>query len=1078
MIRLSRSKIQNLAANEAVFQRGLAYFKDKRVIHAACSKNKKLYTFTVQGNQKYRVTVEETPDQDVEFSCNCPAIYSQKGACKHSVAALLYLQQYIEQKEKKSGTVSSSADPRAGKIIRYFMDENEPHYDKDIYHIEPCIEIPGLLRNDSDPVYLSLRVGSNKMYRVQMLKRFLQDYKDRKSIVLGKEFCYLPSESSFDHDSERLLQELLAYLEILEVLDGSGSMQLFQKARIQINRRLLAKILLQCKGITYTLILSGNELEGIRFVKGNPHIEYDISMQNNILTMDYKENEKVIPITADGSLLLRDNSLYLPDDRFMKTYLPFYSSLGDAKEPLIFEEEERDSFLEHVLPVIHDSMQVEIPEEVQDRYLTLPFSAKLYFDLFHDGVQARVSFVYGEYEFNMFDAPNVKGGYILVREKEKEEEVCNALASYGFEPHNGFFLLKHEDDIYTLLTEGLSDLSSYAELFSSDAFAKMRIRRNNSVRMGISLPPGEDLLQVEFRYDDISGDELRSIFYSYRQKKQYHRLNDGSFIDLTDEMFVKAADLLENMNLSYRDFDKNGILKISKSHAVYLESTPQEFGFEVTKGKDFSAFLERLHSPEAQNYQVPDKIKIELRGYQKTGFSWLRMLSDNGFGGILADDMGLGKTLQAITYMASLLETEKFTEVPFLVVCPTSLVYNWLDEVENYAPHIRVKIIQGTPEERRSLLQEENVFDLYITSYPLLRRDLPYYEEKQFHTVFIDEAQFIKNAMTGNARSVKGLHAKTRFALTGTPIENSLSELWSIFDFIMPGYLFSYTRFAKRFERPAAKGDTHILQQLSRRIKPFLLRRMKKDVLAELPEKIENKLVTELTEEQRKLYLSYAKQARNEIADEISRVGFEKSRMQILAALTRLRQICCHPGMFLENYEGGSGKVSLFLQIMDELRENGHRILVFSQFTSMLEILKDALTEAEIPYFYLCGSTKPAERQEYVKRFNAGEGDLFLISLKAGGTGLNLTGADTVIHFDPWWNPAVEDQASDRAHRIGQEKNVHVIKLLTKGTIEEKIFRLQQKKQDLFNAVIEAGETFLNKLTEEEIRELFADPET
>ncbi len=1078
MIRLSRSKIQNLAANEAVFQRGLAYFKEKRVVHAACSKNKKLYTFTVQGNQKYRVTVEETPDQDVEFSCNCPAIYSQKGACKHSVAALLYLQQYIEQKEKKSGTVSSSADPRAGKIIRYFMDENEPHYDKDIYHIEPCIEIPGLLRNDSDPVYLSLRVGSNKMYRVQMLKRFLQDYKDRKSIVLGKEFCYLPSESSFDHDSERLLQELLAYLEILEVLDGSGSMQLFQKARIQINRRLLAKILLQCKGITYTLILSGNELEGIRFVKGNPHIEYDISMQNNVLTMDYKENEKVIPITADGSLLLRDNALYLPDDRFMKTYLPFYSSLGDAKEPLIFEEEERDSFLEHVLPVIHDSMQVEIPEEVQDRYLTLPFSAKLYFDLFHDGVQARVSFVYGEYEFNMFDAPNVKGGYILVREKEKEEEVCNALASYGFEPHNGFFLLKHEDDIYTLLTEGLSDLSSYAELFSSDAFAKMRIRRNNSVRMGISLPPGEDLLQVEFRYDDISGDELRSIFYSYRQKKQYHRLNDGSFIDLTDEMFVKAADLLENMNLSYRDFDKNGVLKIAKSHAVYLESTPQEFGFEVTKGKNFSAFLERLHSPEAQNYQVPDKIKIELRGYQKTGFSWLRMLSDNGFGGILADDMGLGKTLQAITYMASLLESETFSQVPFLVVCPTSLVYNWLDEVENYAPHIRVKIIQGTPEERRALLQEENVFDLYITSYPLLRRDLPYYEEKQFHTVFIDEAQFIKNAMTGNARSVKGLHAKTRFALTGTPIENSLSELWSIFDFIMPGYLFSYTRFAKRFERPAAKGDTHILQQLSRRIKPFLLRRMKKDVLAELPEKIENKLVTELTEEQRKLYLSYAKQARNEIADEISRVGFEKSRMQILAALTRLRQICCHPGMFLENYEGGSGKVSLFLQIMDELRENGHRILVFSQFTSMLEILKDALTEAEIPYFYLCGSTKPAERQEYVKRFNAGEGDLFLISLKAGGTGLNLTGADTVIHFDPWWNPAVEDQASDRAHRIGQEKNVHVIKLLTKGTIEEKIFRLQQKKQDLFNAVIEAGETFLNKLTEEEIRELFADPET
>jgi len=1074
MIRLSRSKIQNLAASEAVFQRGLSYFKEKRVVHAACAKNKKLYSFTVQGNQKYRVTVEETPEQDVEFSCNCPGIYVQKGACKHTVAALLYLQQYLEQKEKKSGTTSAE-DKNSKKIIRYFMDAGQAKYDKEVFRAEPCIEIPGLLRTDADPVYLSLRVGSTKLYRVQMLKRFLTDYKENKSIVLGKEFCYLPDECSFDHSSKKLLQELIAYLDILEVLDGAGSMQLFQKSKIQLNRRLLGKILSQCKGLTYSLVLSGTELEQVRFASGNPRIEYDITMGDSFLTMDYKEQEKVIPITADGSLLLRDNVLYLPDERFMKLYLPFYSTLGEDKESLVFEEEDRDAFLEYVLPAIHDSMQVEIPEEIQDRYLNLPFSARIDLDLFREGVQATLYFRYGEYEFNVFDAPVIAGGYILVRNKEKEEDVCQALASCGFEPHNGFFLLKQEDDIYMLLTEKLSDLEAYAELYSSERFAKMRLKKHSSARMGISLPPGEDLLQVEFQYDDISGEELRAIFYSYRQKKKFHRLADGSFLDLTDEMFVHTAELLENMNLSYRDFDKDGKLRISKSHGIYLESAPQEYGFEVVKGENFLAFLERLHLQDIQDFAVPKRIAIPLREYQKTGVAWLRMLSENGFGGILADDMGLGKTLQAITYMASVLERESFATVPFLVVCPTSLVYNWLDEVENYAPGLRALIIQGTPEERNELLSKED-YDIYITSYPLLRRDLAGYEKKQFHTVFIDEAQFIKNAMTGNARSVKELKAKTKFALTGTPIENSLSELWSIFDFIMPGYLFTYTRFAKRFERPAAKGETTALQQLSKRIKPFLLRRMKKDVLAELPDKIETKIVTELTEEQRKLYLSYAKQARDEISDEISRVGFERSRMQILAALTRLRQICCHPGTFLENYEGGSGKVSLFLQIMEELRENGHRILVFSQFTSMLELLKEALTEAEIPFFYLCGATKPAERQDYVKRFNGGEGDLFLISLKAGGTGLNLTGADTVIHFDPWWNPAVEDQASDRAHRIGQEKNVHIIKLLTKGTIEEKIFRLQQKKQDLFHAVIEAGETFLNKLTEEEIRELFADP--
>lgn len=1077
MIQLSRSKIQNLAADEVVFQRGLTYFKEKRVIHASCSKNKKQYTFNVQGKQTYRVTVEETRDQDLECTCNCPAMYIQKGACKHTVACLLYLQQYQEQKSRKNGTFPSG-DYRAERVIRYFVNAEEPQYDKDVFHVEPYIEIPRMLRSDADPVYLSLRVGNTRLYRVQMLKRFLLDYKENKEILLGKEFCYQPAECSFDCDSERFLQELLTYVEVLEVLDGKNSTQLFQKAKITLNRSLLCKLLRISNGLAITLKLSGAELENVRYIKGNPVIEYDISLQDNFVTMNYREQERVVPLTADGSLLLRDTELYLPDARFMKTYLPFYSTLGAEKEALLFEEENRTAFLEHVLPVIHETLQVEIPEEIRDRYLTLPFSAKIYFDLFHSAVRATVYYNYGAYEFNTFDAPVIPGGSILVREKEKEAELLAVLEDYGFEPHNGFFLLKNEEAIYKLITEGLPVFSEYAALFSSDEFSRMRVSRKGTVRMGISLPPGEDLLQIEFQYDDISKDELRAVFYSYRQKKRFHRLRDGSFLDLTEEAFQKTAELLDSMNLSYRDFDKNGVLKIAKSHGAYLDSLPQELGITVEKEENYQAFLNRLLSPVTQDYKTPDAIRIPLRPYQKTGMAWLRMLSDNGFGGILADDMGLGKTLQSIAYMASVLEEEHFSDVPFLVICPTSLVYNWLDEFEAYAPQLRVRIIQGMPEERQALLASTEQLDVLITSYPLLRRDLEHYRSKQFHTVLIDEAQFIKNAMTGNARSVKELHAKTRFALTGTPIENSLSELWSIFDFIMPGYLFSYSRFAKRFERPAAKGETEALLQLNKRVRPFLMRRMKKDVLKELPDKIESKLVTELTEAQRMLYLSYAKQARNEIEDEIMRVGVERSRMQILAALTRLRQICCHPGMFLERYEGGSGKMTLCLQLLDDLKKSGHRVLVFSQFTTMLDLLQEALNEAEYSYFYLNGTTKAAQRQDFVKRFNAGEGDLFLISLKAGGTGLNLTGADTVIHFDPWWNPAVEDQASDRAHRIGQEKNVHVIKLLTKGTIEEKIFRLQQKKQDLFHAVIESGETFLNKLTEDEIRELFADPES
>lgn len=1073
MIRLTRSKIHNLASDDAVFQRGLNYFKEKRITHAACSKNQKVYTFTVEGKQEYHVTIEETEEQDIEFSCNCPAMYDQKGACKHTVAAMFYLMQYQEASEKKTGSGGKN-DSRGHKVIKYFIDAREPHYDKEVFHVEPYIELPGRLRTGNDPVFLSLRVGNSKFYRVQSLKRFLTEIKTKQPILLGKEFSYLPGESSFDQSSNRLLEELISYTEVLSLLDGENSTKLFQKAKIQLNQSLLVRVLSCMEGYPFTLKLSDKEFSGVTFQRADPPIEYDIVLQNDIVSMSYKEQERVIPLSADGSLLFRDNVIYLPRGRFMKTYLPFYSTLLDSKEPLIFDETDRNDFLEYVLPEIHDTLKVEIPEEVKDRYLTLPFSAKIYFDLFHGAVRATVYFRYGSYEFNCFDAPNTDG-YILTRDQDQEENLCKRLEALSFEPHNGFYLLKNEDAIYLLFQEGLMNLSEYAELYSSDEFTKIRSARHSLQKIGLTMSSGEDFLQVDFGIDEISGEELRNILYSYRQKKRYHRLNDGSFIDLTDDSFLKVVNLLESINVSYRDIDKNGQVKLSKSYAPVFDLIEQESGITICKDEKFTEFLNRLTSPEERHYSVPSSIQIELRGYQKTGFSWLRMLSDNCFGGILADDMGLGKTLQAITYMVSVLETETFSGIPFLVVCPTSLLYNWLDEVETYAPCLRTRIIQGTPEERKSQLTLEEPCDLVITSYPLLRRDLPLYREMKFHTVFIDEAQFIKNAMTGNAKSVKELSSKVRFALTGTPLENSLSELWSIFDFILPGYLFSYSRFAKFFERPIAKGETKPLTRLNHRVKPFLMRRMKKDVLSELPEKFETKKVCELTEEQRLLYVSYAKQAKEEITNEIQKVGVEKSRMQILAALTRLRQICCHPGMFLENYEGGSGKLSLFMQIADDLRKNDHRVLVFSQFTSMLDILQDALNESDFSFFYLCGATKPADRQEYVKRFNAGERDLFLISLKAGGTGLNLTGADTVIHIDPWWNPAVEDQASDRAHRIGQTKNVHVIRLLTKGTIEEKIFKLQQKKQDLFHAVIEAGETFLTGLSKEEIEELFSD---
>jgi SNF2 family DNA or RNA helicase len=356
----------------------------------------------------------------------------------------------------------------------------------------------------------------------------------------------------------------------------------------------------------------------------------------------------------------------------------------------------------------------------------------------------------------------------------------------------------------------------------------------------------------------------------------------------------------------------------------------------------------------------------------------------------------------------------------------------------------------------------------------LIRRDIDLYSTLEFSYCFLDEAQHIKNPNTINAKSVKQIKARGYFALTGTPIENSLTELWSIFDFIMPGYLLSHHKFVKNFESPIIKdSDNKALKELTMHIKPFILRRMKSEVLKELPDKIENKMTAEMTEAQKKLYLAYLLQAKGELAKEISENGFEKSQMKILAALTRLRQICCHPSLFVENYEGESGKLALLEEILEDAIDSKHRILIFSQFTSMLNIIKKVLEDRNISYFYLDGSTKAMERNKMVKQFNEGQRSIFLISLKAGGTGLNLTGADMVIHFDPWWNPSVEDQATDRAYRIGQENVVHVIKLITHGTIEEKIFALQQRKKSMIESIIQPGETLLTKMSQDEIMNLF-----
>jgi SNF2 family DNA or RNA helicase len=432
--------------------------------------------------------------------------------------------------------------------------------------------------------------------------------------------------------------------------------------------------------------------------------------------------------------------------------------------------------------------------------------------------------------------------------------------------------------------------------------------------------------------------------------------------------------------------------------------------------------------------------------------------------------MGLGKTFQVLAFIR---EEIKNSKLPSIVIAPTSLIYNWYDEATKFVPDLTVLVIAGTKNERSLKMEELNNYNLIVTSFGLLKNDIDQYTEREFNYCIVDEAQNIKNAQTLNSDSVKRIRAKCCFALTGTPVENNLVDLWSIFDFVLPGHLPSYSKFLQVFEKPIVKdNDKEAAQRLSEYIRPFVLRRLKRDVLKELPDKIESVISTRMTPEQEKLYNSFMEKGVYEIKKHINNTGFEKSRFEILALLTRLRQICSHPSLFIGDYPGGSGKLELLFEIIENSLIGEHRMLIFSQFSTMLDLIKAGLEERNIHYFSLDGKTPSSERTELAKRFNEGEASVFLISLKAGGTGLNLIGADIVVHFDPWWNPAVEDQASDRAYRIGQTKAVQIFKLITHNTIEEKIYALQQRKKDLIESVIKSGEYLEDSLSEAEILEV------
>jgi superfamily II DNA or RNA helicase len=1076
------------ADSDASYMRGSHYYHNNCVDNLHLSRQDNTFEARVRGQYFYIVAVTFNGQQKIKnYVCDCPAFHSHKGACKHVVAVLKAIQHAWPD---YFGTLKQVPLTRSTQeMLTFFQNQaTEMTSEKaDATHLVKLTPTYGFyVYNTRKISYLEFTIGSDRMYVLKDIPQLLVALDTNQEIIFGKNLTLLPQKVQFDDLSVILLNMLhQAYKEEKERIfwnypgfSSSSSHSAFSDSRhFKLTNTNLLHFLRTMGTAPFTAVINDQKIANLTIINNRPPVNLGIKEINGGLSLTMNLASDVFyGLDSDFQYIYHNKAIYHVDAVFAQYIKRLLNCFSENRKPeLHIPSGAVSEFVSAALPALETIASVTIDSAVHKKFHKKQLQKRVYLDKFAEGISAKIEFCYGDVTIQHNASPisaqtAVKDKWLL-RSAIEEKILLNIFHQHGFVWSTDTFVLAEEEAVYSFLQEALPELQDIAEIFYSDDFNNMKVQPPGKIAAGIRLNTATDMLELSLDLEDISSKELIELLSAYKLKKRYHRLPTGAFIPLDSPEFQTVAGLIEELGLRPADIEKQ-VVELPKYRALYLDSLARDtadFAFE--KNSAFKRMVQDIREPQDIEYAVPPGIQGKLRDYQKTGLKWLKSLSYYGLGGILADDMGLGKTLQVITFI---LAEKDHATAPSLVIAPTSLVYNWQEEVFKFAPSLKAIVISGQPTERLEQLKDIDNADLVITSYALIKRDIEFYEKRTFTYCFLDEAQHIKNPNTLNAKSVKQIKAKSYFALTGTPIENTLTELWSIFDFLMPGYLRTHKIFTNRFEIPIVKnGDQTALRELSRHIKPFILRRMKKAVLKELPEKIESKMVNEMTSEQTRLYAAWLLKAKQEFESEISTKGFEKSQIKILSLLTRLRQICCHPSLFIENYQGGSGKLDMLQELLKDATDGGHRILLFSQFTGMLAIIKQKLTAMKIDYHYLDGSTKAEDRIKLVNSFNVGDREVFLISLKAGGTGLNLTGADMVIHYDPWWNPAVEDQATDRAYRIGQKNSVQVYKLITKNTIEEKIYRLQQKKKEMIDSLIQPGENLLTKMNETEIRELF-----
>ena len=928
-------------------------------------------------------------------------------------------------------------------------------------------------------VGLGLSIGQERMYAVQSVSELLDCYIQGTLLVLSPHFTYQPAQTRFSREDERLLAILTSHLK--EPADGKEAFFEDEAPATQSDGRFVI-----LSGAFLHSVLSHLETRPFFLMNGTGKrplssihaaelpLCFTISLCSDELCVSAKGMEDLRLITRDGRYVLTGGRVA----RLSSAQARICQALLTEGCHFRYDARDAEGVLVTLLPALSTAGTVIPSPELAARLNAVPLTPKVYLDLVNGNVEARPEFHYGDVAVLPLEAQKDdkaplsypdSSGPLLLRDGRAESALLDFLSDAGFVVRGGRIVLRRAKDILVFCTQGVQELSKKCEVYASTAFQKIKPRRA-SWRAAFHLRGGKLIFALLEENGEMPA--LLPLLTAIRDRQQYLRLKTGEFLDIQDMAALApiAQELLDASALDDPRADAAAReLRFTAYRAAYMVSMLRMAGVPADADVQVEKAAASLMDAASQaEIHIPAQLLRKLIPYQRRGVGWLLSLYESRMGGILADEMGLGKTVQVIAALSA--AKRKDGPQKSIIITPTSLSYHWLAEFKRFDGAMVVRMVNGKREERQRAIAEikaDETVDVILTSYSLLRRDIDALTEIPLRFAILDEAQFVKNAHSLGSTAAKGLNAQVRIALTGTPMENHPGELWSIFDFALPGYLGAQATFLRRY------GGGERTEELQERIRPFLIRRLKKEVRNDLPQKHEQCMYAAMTPEQGKVYQQLMSTLRSHVEVALEQGQLPRARMQVLSILLKLRQVCCHPKLFLGDYEGTSGKLELLVQTVHSAIAEKRRMLIFSQFVGMLQIIRKRLTREGVRALYLDGETKPGLRQELCDRFNGGEGQVFLISLKAGGTGLNLTGADLVIHYDPWWNPATEDQATDRAHRIGQTRNVDVLRFITQDTIEEKVTDFSKRKRAIFDRVVLAGESTLNSLTEEDIRALF-----